>query len=148
MPSRDSLVLFRRTPATLNRARVRELAATLCEEVAAGRRFTCLVADDRELRRLNRDFLGLDRPTDVLSFPSGEEGGSLGDIAISAERAAEQARELGHPVEQEIAILMLHGLLHLQGLDHHGDRGRMARAEARWRKALGLPAGLIERVRR
>lgn len=148
MPPRESLVLFRRTPASLNRALVRELAATLREEVAGNRRFTCLLTDDRELQRLNRDFLGQDHPTDVLSFPSGEEGGSLGDIAVSVERAAEQARDFGHPVEQEVAILMLHGLLHLQGLDHHGDRGRMARAETRWRKALGLPAGLIERVRR
>jgi len=100
------------------------------------------------LRRLNHEFLGKDYPADVLSFPSGEPGGSLGEIAISAGRAAAQARELGHTVEREICVLMLHGVLHLTGMDHERDRGRMARAETRWRQALGLPAGLIERVRR
>ena len=68
-------------------------------------------------------------------------------MAISVERAQEQARSRGHGLEEEIGILMLHGLLHLLGMDHENDRGRMARAETRWRKKLGLPAGLIERVR-
>ncbi len=118
------------------------------DEVAGERPFTCLITGDGELRRLNRQFLGKDYPTDVLSFPAGEEGGTLGEIAISARRAAVQARERGHSVEEEIGILMLHGVLHLLGMDHERDRGRMARAETRWRKALGLPGGLIERVRR
>ena len=148
MPSRERLLLYRRAPASLNRPALLEFAKRLCREVAGGRRFTCLVTGDRELRRLNLQFLGKDHATDVLSFPSGEQGGDLGEIAISAERAAGQARQLGHPVEQEIAILMLHGLLHLLGMDHARDRGRMARAEAGWRKTLGLAAGLIERVRR
>lgn len=140
-------MLYRRAPARLDRRALAEFAARLGREVAGGRRFTCLVTDDRELRRLNRTFLGRDRPTDVLSFPSGG-GEFLGEMAISAERAAEQARDFSHPVEQEIKILMLHGLLHLTGLDHERDRGRMARAERRWREALGLAAGLIERTRR
>jgi probable rRNA maturation factor len=148
MPSQERLLLYRRAPASLKRPALLEFAKRLCQEVAEGRRFTCLVTGDRELRRLNLQFLGKDCATDVLSFPSGEPGGSLGEIAISAERAAGQARQFGHPVEQEIAILMLHGLLHLLGMDHVRDRGRMARAEAGWRKRLGLGAGLIERVRR
>jgi len=148
MPSQERLLLYRRAPASLNRPALLEFAKRLCMEVAGGRRFTCLVTGDRELLRLNLQFLGKDYATDVLSFPSGEPGGDLGEIAISAERAAGQARQFGHPVEQEIAILMLHGLLHLLGMDHARDRGRMARAEAGWRKTLGLAAGLIERVRR
>ena len=148
MPSQERLLLYRRAPASLNRPALLEFAKRLCKEVAGSRRFTCLVTGDRELRRLNLQFLGKDHATDVLSFPSGEQGGDLGEIAISAERAAGQARQFGHPVEQEIAILMLHGLLHLLGMDHARDRGRMARAEAGWRKTLGLAAGLIERVRR
>lgn len=148
MPSEEALVLYRRAPAGLDRRGLRDFAERLCVEVAGGRRFTCLITGDGELRRLNLRFLGKDYATDVLSFPSGEEGESLGEIAISAGRAAEQARSLGHTVEREIAILMLHGVLHLCGLDHERDRGRMARTEARWRKVLGLPAGLIERVRR
>jgi probable rRNA maturation factor len=71
----------------------------------------------------------------------------LGEIAISFPRARDQAAQYGHGVGQEIEILMLHGLLHLLGMDHESDRGRMARAESKWRAALGLPRGLIERVR-
>ncbi|MCC6389086.1 MAG: rRNA maturation RNase YbeY [Bryobacterales bacterium] len=72
----------------------------------------------------------------------------LGDIAISVERAAEQAAAFGHTIEQEIEILMLHGALHLLGMDHENDRGRMARAESRWRRTLDLPRGLIARARK
>ena len=71
---------------------------------------------------------------------------ACGDIAISYEAAKRQASEYGHSVEQEIKILMLHGLLHLLGLDHETDGGRMLSAERKWRIHLGLPAGLIERV--
>ncbi len=115
--------------------------------VAGGRPFCCLLTDDRELRRLNRQFLGKDYPTDVLSFPEPGPDGFLGEMAISVERAREQAAEFGHRLDEEIRILMLHGLLHLMGMDHANDRGRMARAETRWSKRLGLPAGLIERAR-
>jgi probable rRNA maturation factor len=69
------------------------------------------------------------------------------DIAISFDRAAAQAAELGHGVQDEVRILMLHGLLHLSGMDHDTDRGAMARAEIGWRKRLGLPSGLIERAK-
>ena len=113
--------------------------------MARGRAFSCLVTADQELQRLNREFRGKDYPTDVLSFPSVDRS-SLGDIAISIDRAAEQARRFRHPLEDEIGILMLHGLLHLMGLDHENDRGQMARVETRWRKKLGLPDSLIQRA--
>jgi probable rRNA maturation factor len=124
---------------------VARLAALLAARVARGREFHCRITGDSELRRLNRDFLGHDYATDVLSFPSGEKA-RLGDLAISIQRARAQAGEFGHSVEQEIGVLMLHGLLHLLGMDHETDGGRMARAEARWRRELGLPGGLIERA--
>jgi probable rRNA maturation factor len=155
MPDSEPLVLFRprRILAGLRRPALEEFARLLRARVAGGREFQCLVTDDRELQRLNRRFLGKDFPTDVLSFPAGETArpgepvpGLLGELAISAKRAAKQAREFGHPVEDEIRILMLHGVLHLVGMDHERDRGAMARAESAWRKKLGLPAGLIERV--
>jgi probable rRNA maturation factor len=147
MSPSDELVSFRRVPAGLRRAPLHEFARSLRNEVARGRQFHCLITDDRELRRLNRQFLGHNYPTDVLSFPLDEDAGMLGEIAISAGRAAEQAREFGHSQLDEIRILMLHGMLHLMGMDHEADRGAMARAETRWRKKLQLPAGLIARAR-
>lgn len=124
--------------------------AALRDRVLGGRTFGCLISTDAELRRLNREFRHKDYATDVLSFPArpqpGMPEGYLGDLAISWQRAREQAREYGHSAEIEIQVLMLHGALHLAGMDHETDRGRMSRAETRWRRALGLPAGLIERV--
>ncbi len=69
----------------------------------------------------------------------------LGDILISAQRAQHQAERLGHSVEDELKILLLHGVLHLLGYDHERDHGAMSRLERRWRRQLGLPAGLLER---
>ncbi|HLY15687.1 MAG TPA: rRNA maturation RNase YbeY [Bryobacteraceae bacterium] len=138
--------MFRRAPAELNRRNLERFARTLRDEVSGGGDFTCLVTDDRELRRLNRDFLGKDYPTDVLSFPEHHAGKHLGEIAISANRAYAQAGAHRHSPETEICILMLHGLLHLLGMDHQTDGGKMARAEADWRRRLSLPTGLIERV--
>jgi probable rRNA maturation factor len=144
--SDDNIVLFRRAPAELNRRHLECFARTLRGEVAKGAGFTCLIAGDVELRRLNRDFLGKDVPTDVLSFSAPESSPTLGEMAISAARARAQAAAFSHSLEEEICILMLHGLLHLLGMDHETDRGQMKRAEARWRRRLGLPNGLIGRV--
>ena len=144
----DNIVLFRRAPAELDRHRLERFARTLRRDTAGGAGFTCLITGDAALRRLNRDFLGHDYATDVLSFPAAEGTGGLGEMAISAARARAQAAAGGHSIEAEICILMLHGLLHLLGMDHETDRGRMRRAEARWRKRLALPAGVIERAGR
>jgi len=141
-----STVTFRRIPASFSRRAVERFAHTLQSEVAKGRAFDCLITGDAELRRLNRDFRGQDYPTDVLSFPAAQPSPTLGDVAISLGRARAQAREFGHAIEQEVRILMLHGLLHLMGMDHETDSGRMARAEKRWRTKLGLAHGLIERT--
>ena len=142
MPSVDTLLTFRRVPATLRRSPLERFARRL----ARGRQFHCLITTDAELRRLNASFRGRNETTDVLSFPAEPRGAYLGDIAISLPRARAQARAFQHSVEREIQILMLHGVLHLTGYDHQTDGGRMRRAEARWRKRLGLPTGLIERV--
>lgn len=129
----------------MDRRALRAFARDLTAQVAAGREFTCLLTGDPVLRKLNRDFLGHDYATDVLSFPSGSGAGPLGDLAISVDRAAAQAGARGHGVDDEIRILMLHGVLHLTGYDHETDRGRMRRVESRWRQHFGLPTGLIER---
>jgi probable rRNA maturation factor len=141
-----SSVTFRRVPATLCRNAIERFARRLQNEVAQGAPFDTLITGDAELRRLNRQFRQKDYTTDVLSFPAMSLSPGLGDLAISLARARAQAREFGHTIEQEIQILMLHGVLHLMGHDHEIDRGRMARFEKRWRARLGLPAGLIERV--
>lgn len=142
-----SSVTFRRSPASLRRPPIVIFARRLQRELAKGRAFDTVITGDTELRRLNRDFRGKDYATDVLSFPALGEDAFLGDIAISLGRARAQAREFGHTVEQEVQVLMLHGVLHLMGHDHETDTGAMARAEKRWRAKLGLPNGLIERVR-
>ena len=104
------------------------------------------IVPDTRVRRLNLRYRQTDRPTDVLSFPSGEPG-QLGDIVIAAGVARRQARAAGHSLQAELRVLALHGLLHLLGYDHERDAGQMARLEARLRARGGLRAGLIERHR-
>ena len=106
-----------------------------------------LLTTDDGIRGLNRRFRGKNKATDVLSFPVERSvHGLAGDLAISVETAARQAGEQGHRLSVELRVLMLHGLLHLAGLDHETDDGAMARKERRLRAKLGLPLGLIERV--
>jgi len=111
-----------------------------------------LLAGDKTLRRLNREFRGKDKATDVLSFPAGAstvffgERELAGDLAISLETAGRQARAYGHSLEDEVKVLMLHGVLHLAGMDHETDGGEMAEREAELRAKLGLNAGLIARA--
>jgi probable rRNA maturation factor len=76
-----------------------------------------LFTDDDNIRQLNKQYRGKDAVTDVLSFPSGEEG-FLGDIALCLPRAYEQAKEFGHSAEREVAFLVAHSMLHLFGYDH------------------------------
>jgi probable rRNA maturation factor len=107
-----------------------------------------LLTTDRAIRRLNRQFRGKDKPTDVLSFPADArvQKWEKGDLAISAETARRQATVCGHSLHAELKILMLHGVLHLAGYDHESDAGRMARRERQLRARFGLPQGLIERT--
>lgn len=100
---------------------------------------TIAFVSDRSIRKLNQQFRNIDKATDVLSFPAGDEDETnLGDIAISVETAAAQAKENGLTLENEIAQLILHGLLHLSGYDHETDNGEMNRLELRLRKKLGI----------
>src|SRR5579863_6089363 len=125
-----STVTFRRVPSGIRPRALLQFARKLEREVSKGRAFDCLITGDAELRRLNRDFRGKDEATDVLSFPSGPRpdvrGASrrpLGDLAISLGRARTQAREFHHTIDQEVRVLMLHGVLHLMGMDHESDSG-------------------------
>ncbi len=107
-----------------------------------------LLAGDVTLKRLNRQYRAKNKSTDVLSFPGAPEVASAhaGDLAISLETAARQAEEHGHTLRDEVRVLLLHGLLHLHGMDHEADRGEMANREAELRRALRLPSGLIART--
>ena len=112
-----------------------------------------LVTSSAAVRSLNRQFRGQNKATDVLSFPSTSSTSKIrkpvtlaGDVAISADIALENSIRLGHPASTEIKILALHGILHLAGFDHERDNGEMARTEAKLRRALRLPASLIERA--
>ena len=118
---------------------------------------TVLLTTDSAVRRLNRQFRGKNKATDVLSFPAAEMPArqqvrvpatqrNCGDLAISVDTARAQAAEQGHALAAEIKVLMLHGLLHLAGYDHEADSGEMARREQALRARLRLPLGLIERA--
>ena len=98
---------------------------------------TIAFVSDKTIRELNNQFRGIDKATDVLSFPA-EEDDNLGDIAISVDTAATQCAENGLTLNEEIAQLMLHGLLHLSGYDHETDNGEMNRFELKLRKQLKI----------
>lgn len=104
---------------------------------------TIAFVSDRRIKELNNQFRGIDKATDVLSFPAerddfAESESNLGDVAISVDRAEIQAKENALSYDQEIAQLVLHGLLHLCGYDHETDNGEMNRLEIRLRRKLGI----------
>lgn len=117
-------------------------ALQLAQAEASGA--TVVFVSDRHMRGINRQWRGKKGTTDVLSFPAGDDqfdnpdGSVLGDIVISVEQAAKQAKENGLTFDEELAQLILHGLLHLCGYDHETDRGEMNRLELRLRKKLRI----------
>jgi probable rRNA maturation factor len=139
-----------------SRIRKRELATFVGEVAAAiplAGTVSVLLTGDEQIQALNRQFRKKNKATDVLSFPAarssvqhgGAESSLAGDLAISIETALRQADEMGHSLEAELKILLLHGLLHLAGMDHETDTGAMRRTENRLRRRFGLPLSLIER---
>lgn len=118
------------TPEMLERVLTAAAEAALAYEGAAGD-ITISVVDDEEIHRMNREYRGVDRPTDVLSVPAAEgdafpaiPDAFLGDIAISLPRAEMQAEEYGHSLLRELTFLTVHGTLHLLGYDHMMDEDR------------------------
>ena len=140
-------------PEALADALLDDAARALAAVGRDGAELSITVVDDATIRALNLEWRGIDAPTDVLSFPSGGPGDLpvdvLGDVVISVETAARQAAERGHPVGDELRILLAHGLAHLLGHDHHTDReaAAMRAVERALLRAIydgPPPRGLIE----
>ncbi|HEX8096578.1 MAG TPA: rRNA maturation RNase YbeY [Pyrinomonadaceae bacterium] len=138
-------VINRQRGRKIDAGRWRRFAEGALEAIgAAGEGATLVFVSDRAMRGLNRRWRGKLGTTDVLSFPTepeefeAPEDLSLGDVVISVEQAARQARENGLEFDGEVAQLILHGLLHLCGYDHERDGGEMNRLELRLRRRLGI----------
>jgi probable rRNA maturation factor len=134
------------TPAALPELLERAALAALQNQSAPeNASLTLVLTDDDQLHNLNRDYLGIDSPTDVLSFPADEtdpetDSPYLGDILVSMPRAASQAESAGHNIEAEAQLLVIHGVLHLLGHDHMEaeEKERMWQAQAEILAQLGL----------
>jgi probable rRNA maturation factor len=130
----EIVVLNRQRRRRVDGARIRRVLRGAARKLRVSGEVALVFAGDRTLHRLNRDYRGKDKPTDVLSFPGDAAG--LGDIVISVETAERNARRLGRTLPQEIDVLALHGFLHVLGYDHETDDGRMDRLEQRLRREL------------
>jgi len=139
------LIVIRKKTRGVSAVALSRFAAKARRAAGLDGEVTVLLASSEEIRDLNRRFRHKDKTTDVLSFPS-EHDALSGDIAISADIARENGETLGHGALTEVKVLILHGMLHLAGYDHESDNGEMAKLEARLRRQLGLPHGLIERA--
>ncbi len=129
------MLVANRQKRRVNRRRLARIARSVMAAEGCHPRaeLSVVIGDDEWLQKLNREYLGKDAPTDVLAFPQGREPNAtmqlLGDVAVSGETAARQAEELGHGLEEEVAILLTHGILHLTGWrdDSPARRRRMMR---------------------
>ncbi|BBG66043.1 metal-dependent hydrolase YbeY [Hydrogenimonas sp.] len=121
----------------------------LLETVAAeltDRDIELILTDNATIREMNRINRGVDAPTDVLSFPLEKVPfAPLGEIVISVEYAKEKASQYENSLDDEIALLFIHGLLHLLGYDHENDEGQMREKEEELIRRFGLPESLIVR---
>ena len=135
------------TAAEISRVRLSRYLLRARRAVCLEGQVDVLLTDDKTVKRLNHDFRGKNKATDVLSFPAGDFAeGIVGDLAVSLDTASKQAKRFGLTLEDEIKTLLLHGLLHLAGYDHETDNGEMAAEETRLRAKLRLPSSLIARV--
>lgn len=106
-----------------------------------------ILTNNTKIAQINLEFRGIDKPTDVLSFPTDPfPGAPLGTIIISVDKVEEVAIQLGHSENDEFSLLFIHGLLHLLGMDHETDNGEMRTQEERIVRAFNLPLSLIVRT--
>lgn len=121
------------------------LLEAIADFLGAGDVELVFVSDD-EMRKINHEQRGIDKATDVLSFPYEQvAGGLMGSVVISTDTASRVASELGHSIECEIALLFLHGVLHILGYDHEIDGGQMRQKEKEVIEHFSLPDSLIIR---
>lgn len=121
---------------------VEKIAHTLTD-----RDIDLLVTDDAQIKQINAEYRGIDKPTDVLSFPFEESPmAPLGSIVISADFVKKLSTELSHSTDDEFCLLFIHGLLHLLGYDHEIDKGEMREKEKELINTFGLPQSLIIRT--
>jgi len=134
--------LDNRTDKNYNFALLEQIAATLCTQ-----EIELILTDNDEIAQINREFRDIDKATDVLSFPSDPfPGAPLGSIVISVDKVQSVAHELGHSENNEIALLFIHGMLHLLGFDHEIDKGEMRQKEVELIERFNLPKSLIVRT--
>ena len=136
------LVIENETNTTLPLA----LLERICEDNTP-KEVELVIVSAQEMHELNLEHRGVDKTTDVLSFPIDDfPHAPLGSIVINHELAASKASELGHSSEEEIALLFIHGFLHLLGYDHEIDTGEMRELEETWILRYKLPKSLIVRT--
>jgi probable rRNA maturation factor len=131
------------TDCTLDTPMLEAIADALTQ-----REIELVICDDATIAELNRTHRQIDAPTDVLSFPlAGEHDHMpLGTVVIACDHARRKADELGHTPDAEIALLFIHGLLHLLGYDHETDTGQMREREHALIRMFELPESLIVRT--
>ena len=138
-------IINRQKKRRVNSKKWREFAESALHATGKDRReVTIVFVADATIKKLNRQFRGKNYATDVLSFPTEPERfekslkSSLGEVVVSLDRAAAQAKENGLAFTNEVEQLILHGLLHLRGYDHETDKGEMNRLELKLRKKLSI----------
>ena len=132
----EIILLNRQRKRRIDAGRLRKVLEGAATAMRVSGTVSLVLTGDRAVHGLNRKYRGKDKPTDVLSFPGPGDEGGLGDIVISVETAARNARSQGRTLPQELDVLALHGFLHVIGYDHETDDGTMDRLEARLRRRL------------
>jgi len=144
-PQNTQLIITRTRATGLDMRSLARFMSRARRQIGVKGEVNVLLTSSTEMRRLNLQYRKKNAPTDVLSFPAPESNGLAGDIAISLDIARRSSEERNETWEDEVRILILHGLLHLAGYDHEKDNGVMERNEQRLRTSLGLSSSLIER---
>lgn len=134
--------LDNRTSLEVNENYLNTLLSTLSD-----REVELIITSNEEIKEINKEHRNIDKDTDVLSFPYEDMPmAPLGSIVISSWHVETKAKELGHTTDDELALLFIHGILHILGFDHEVDNGEMREEEARLIKKFNLPSSLIIRT--